>query len=89
MRRPTCILLFLCAVYGTASAQTDRNALTKEFNRLDSICMATEDNNPGIIIEKSKKMLEIARVLQSDTLEFAQTCFWDRHWSLSAFLTLH
>lgn len=53
---------------GIAAAQNDRNALLKEYHRLDSICEVMLNDDPAILLETSEKMLGIARQLRVDTL---------------------
>ncbi len=51
-----------------ASAQENRDALLQEYRHLDSACVAMDFTNLPLLLEKGKRMYEIARVLQIDTL---------------------
>lgn len=68
MFRLSCIILLFFSLVGNATTQTNRYVLMEEYHRLDSICEQQKNNNPEILLEESKKMLEIARQLQVDTL---------------------
>ncbi|MEI7587256.1 hypothetical protein, partial [Runella sp.] len=68
MSKSFCFLLFCVLPAYSASAQTDRNALLKEFYRLDSLGDVLVYDKPEQALSGSKKMIELAQTLQDDSL---------------------
>lgn len=68
MKKLLMLLLFYWAGAYTVQAQSDQAVLLKEYQRLDSICSVIQNQTPAVVVEHSKRMLEIGRELQVDTL---------------------
>lgn len=68
MLKKSCFLLLLSVAPHLIQAQLSRDSLLKEYNRLDSICNASDYSNLPLLLDGSKQLVEIAHRLQVDTL---------------------
>ncbi len=68
MFRQFCFFLFVGLISFGTNAQSDNTTLRREYAHLDSICYAKKNDTPALVIDHTRRMLDIGRQLQEDTL---------------------